>query len=500
MQRREEQGAVPLERPVGGGEPVSGIGEDAAVPAARATEAPPPGGSARAAAWIVGCALFLQSLDATIVAVALPTMARDFGAPVIELNTVITAYLLSATLFIPISGWMVDRFGSKRVFVAALALFTFASVLCALAPTLTALIAARALQGSAGAMLAPVGRVLIAQRNEKAELVRAMSSLGMWVVLGPVAGPPLGGFIVQYLSWPWLFYINLPIGLLAIWATARFITDVRGAAAPPVDVVGFVLAGAGLTGIVMGLTQAAAQAPLLLWLAPLLFGVMLVAGYVAHARIKPHPILDLGLLGQKTFAASVAGGVVLRLGVAASAFLLALMLQVAFGIDPLASGLIALSSAASALVMKLVAYRFIRAAGYRRLLILNTLALSALLMTWALFRIETPLILVVVALFSAGFARSLQFTTINTLIFSGLQGPKMSAASSLSSTAFQLAETIGVSGAAIVLSLAIAPGTMPHEQVGAYTLGFAILALAHLLPLPFFIRLPADAGAELRGR
>ncbi|MCC7274465.1 MAG: DHA2 family efflux MFS transporter permease subunit [Alphaproteobacteria bacterium] len=455
--------------------------------------------AAVATPWIVGAALFLQSLDATIVATALPTMARDFGLPVVQLNTVVTAYLLTTSLFIPLSGWLSTRFGAKRIFLLAIALFTFASLLCGLSQSLPMLVAARCLQGAAGAMLTPIGRILVVQRHGQSDLIRAMSFLGMCVVLGPVMGPPLGGFIAEYLTWHWLFLINLPIGLIALWATQRFITEAADEGQRSIDIPGYLLCAAGLGSAVYGLSQAAEHARPAQWMVPAAVGLALLAGYAAYARGRAHAILDLSLLRDTTFAASFAGGIVLRLGVASSAFLLALMLQIAYGIDPLSSGLIALSSAASALAMKAVARRVIAAVGFRRLLIVNTIVLSGLLFTWTLFRPDTPLALMVVALFAAGFARSLQFTTINTLMFSEMKGARTSAASSLSSTAFQFAETLGVSGAAIALSLMNGSDAANPARLDAYTICFGIVAALHMLPLPLFLRLRHDAGAGLRG-
>lgn len=455
----------------------------------------------RFAPWIVGSALFLITLDATIVSTALPTMAREFGEPILRLNGTITFYLMATAVFIPISGWLADRFGSKAVFQGALIGFIVTSALCAAAPDLISLVVARSLQGATAALITPVGRVVILQRHAKADLIRAMATLGIPIVLGPVVGPPLGGFFVQYLSWQWIFLINIPIGILAVWLVHRFIADAPAQARTPVDLVGFVLSGLSIASLVYGLAMGAeTDAPVLHWLMPLLVGAALAALFVLHARRHVHPVMNLDVLAIDTFSYALIGGSLLRIGVTASVFVLALMLQLEFGLSPLNSGLVALTSAAAALMMKTTAQSILKRFGYRRALIFNTLLICLSLISWGLLRAGTPILLVIAVLFAGGFVRSLQFTALNTLAFADLAPHQVSKASGLSAAVQQLADSVGVGVCAIILAHTVQHDGPGGQSVGAISACFYFLAAVNLLALPFFVRLRANAGDELRGK
>lgn len=454
----------------------------------------------RFAPWIVGSALFLITLDATIVSTALPTMAREFDEPILRLNRTITFYLMATAVFIPISGWLADQFGSKAVFQGALIGFILTSALCAAAPDLTSLVMARCLQGATAALITPVGRVLILQRHAKADLIRAMATLGIPIVLGPVVGPPLGGFFVEYLSWQWIFLVNIPVGALAVWLVRRFITDAPAQARTPIDLAGFFLSGLSVASLVYGLAMGAeADAPLLNWLLPLLVGAALAALFVVHARRHAHPVMNLDVLSIDTFSYALIGGSLLRIGVSASAFLLALMLQLEFGLSPLNAGLIALTSAAAALMMKTTAHSILKRFGYRRALIVNTFLICTSLISWGLLRDGTPLLLVIAVLFTGGFVRSLQFTALNTLAFADLASSQLSKASGLSAALQQLADSVGVGICAIILVHTAQHQGPDGQSVGAISACFYFLAAVNLLALPFFFRLRANAGDELRG-
>ena len=298
----------------------------------------------------------MEMLDATVIATALPVMSRSLGENPIRLNLAITSYLLSLAVFIPISGWMADRFGSRTVFRAAIAIFTVGSVLCGLSGSLPKLIAARILQGFGGAMMTPVGRVVVLKTVPKSDLVEAMSYLTVPAVLGPVVGPPLGGFIVTYWSWRWIFFINVPIGLLGMTLVTLFIENLREPEVPPLDLRGFLLTGFGLAGLVFGF-EAVGRGVIAAGVIAAMIGGggLCMALYVLHARRTPYPIIDLGLLKIPTFAAATAVGGLFRIGIGALPFLLPMLLQLVFGLSPFASGMLTFTSAVGALTMKFTA-------------------------------------------------------------------------------------------------------------------------------------------------
>jgi EmrB/QacA subfamily drug resistance transporter len=462
------------------------------------TPPPPQTGRESLTPWIIGGALFLQTLDATIVTTALPTMARALNEPAIRLNSIITAYLLASAIFIPISGWLADRFGSKPVFRVAILAFTFASLLCGLATTLETLLVARFFQGAAAAMITPVGRLLIVQHHASSDLLKAMASLGIPIVTGPVVGPPLGGLIVQYFSWHWIFLVNIPIGLVMAFLVQRFISDVPSEGVRPLDVRGFLLSGIGAALFVYGLSVASEQgSSLIVSFAAVAAGAMLTIIFVVHARRSSAPILDLSVLRADTFRAALVGSILLRMGAGASLFLLALLLQLQFDMTPLGSGLVTLTVAIAALIMKTTAQPIIKRLGYKRVLIANGVIVSAMLAAWGLLHANTPMSVVVAALLAGGFFRSLQFTALNTLIFADVSSAGLSRASSLAATIQQLADGVGIAVCAIILSIAATHGL---DGTLAISMCFAFLSVAHLAALPSFLALDRAAGDALRGR
>jgi EmrB/QacA subfamily drug resistance transporter len=306
----------------------------------------------RTTALIVASALFMQNLDSTVVTTALPSMAKAFDVSPVTMNIVITSYLVSLAAFIPASGWVADRYGAKNVFRAAIIVFTLASILCGISQSLVMLVAARILQGMGGAMMVPVGRLLLLRRVGKADLVAAMSWLTMPALLGPVIGPPVGGFLVTTLSWHWIFDINIPIGIIGVILVTLFIRADEGVEAAHFDILGQILAGIGMAGLIMGLSSFGRGAlPPAAAAALTAVGAMAALGYVLHARRATHPLLDVTLLRIPTFATSVVAGSMFRIGIGAMPFLLPLMLQLGFGLSPLRSGLITFVSAAGALTV-----------------------------------------------------------------------------------------------------------------------------------------------------
>jgi EmrB/QacA subfamily drug resistance transporter len=449
---------------------------------------------------IVACALFMENLDSTVIATALPAIARSLSEDPLRLNLAITSYLLSLAVVIPLSGWAADRYGARRVFRAAIVIFTLGSACCGAAHTLPELVAARVLQGMGGAMMVPVGRLVMLRTVAKSELVRAMSYLTVPALVGPVLGPPLGGFIVTYSSWRWIFFINLPIGLLGITLATLFIEDVKEGAEWPLDVWGFVLAGVGLVGLMFGFeTAGRGVLPDMLVAVLLAIGVLSLSLYVVHARVHAYPIIDLGLLRIPTFAAAIVGGSIFRIGIGALPFLLPLMLQLGFGLSPFASGLLTFASAAGALSMKMTAAPIIRALGFRRVLVGNAAVSALFLASYSLFRPTTGHWLIFVALLAGGFFRSLEFTGINTLAFADVPPALMSRATSFQSMAQQLSVSVGVGTGALLLHVTLT--ITGHGALAADDFYPAFLAVAAIstTSILFFLRLTPQAGAEVSG-
>lgn len=451
--------------------------------------------------FIVGCALFMQMLDATVVATALPAMALNFGTTVVHMNVTITSYLLATAVFVPISGWAADRFGARAVFLAAIALFTLSSVACAASVTLAQLVAARLVQGAAGAMMVPVGRIILLRRIPKAELLKAMAFLTIPALLGPVIGPPVGGFLVTYASWHWIFLINIPVGILGIYMVRRWIAADVPDSRPRLDTVGFLLSSAAMAAL-MSCLEAAGHGSLGLWPTLGLLGLGLVCGilYIRHARHVTYPIIDLSLLRIQTFAVSVLGGNLCRFSVGASPFLLAILLQVGFGLSAFSAGMITFTSAAGAMLMKLVATPIVRRFGFRRVLVANALIAAAFIAACALFQADTPIWAMVAVLLVGGFFRSLQFTAINALTYADLDSAQMSRASSFAATAQQLGISLGVACAAMTLNLSMTlRGGVEADRIDVMW-GFAVIALIVAASALSFRRLPARAGSQLRAR
>jgi EmrB/QacA subfamily drug resistance transporter len=450
---------------------------------------------------IIGCALFMQTLDATVITNALPTMARALREDPVTLNLAITAYLLASAVFLPISGWAADRFGAKSVFSLAIVLFALSSLGCGLSQNLPELVAARMFQGMAGAMMAPVGRLVLLKSVPKSELVRAMSWLTMPAMLGPVLGPPIGGFITTFASWRWIFFINVPMGVLGVALVTVFIRNIREAHMPPLDWRGFILTGFGLAGLVYGSENLGrGMLPFAVVAAMLVGGVVCLALYARHARRTPHAILDLSLLRIPTFMSSTVGGAFLRMGMGASPFLLALLLQMGFGMSAFAAGMMTFASGAGALVMKFTARPIIRWLGFKPVLVGNTLITALTFMSYCLFTAATWPVLIIATLLVGGFFRSLQFTALNAIAYADVDAAQMSRASSLSAMGQQLAQSIGIGQAAILLDLIRHLHHSSGLAAADVSPAFFIVGVLSLAGLFFFVPLAKDAGAEVSGK
>lgn len=449
---------------------------------------------------IIACGLFMENLDSTILATALPAIAQSLSEDPLRLNLAITSYLLSLAVFIPLSGWVADRYGARTVFRAAIVVFTLGSVCCGLSNTLSQLVMARIFQGVGGAMMVPVGRLVILRTVAKADLVRAMSYLTVPALIGPVLGPPLGGLIVTYGSWRWIFFINVPIGIIGIVLATIFIKDVREAEIWPLDIWGFVLSGIGLAGLVFGFeTAGRGVLPDYLVAILLVVGALCIALYVVHARVRPYPIIDLTLLKIPTFGAAIVGGSLFRIGVGALPFLLPLLFQLGFGLSPFSSGLLTFASAAGAMTMKMTAGPIIRAFGFRLVLIGNAVISSLFVASACLFQPTTSHWLIFVVLLSGGFFRSLQFTGITTLSFADVPAGLMSRATSFASMVQQLSASIGVGTGALLLHVTLLTQNRTALAAGDFAPAFVAVGLISILSIFFFLPLSSDAGAEVSG-
>ena len=449
---------------------------------------------------IVAAALFMENMDSTVIATSLPAIAADIGTSPLTLKLAITSYLLSLAVFIPASGWTADRFGARRVFSTAIAIFMVGSIGCAISTSLTDFVIARIIQGMGGAMMTPVGRLVLLRSIDKKALVNAMTWVTLPALIGPVIGPPLGGFITTYFSWHWIFLINIPIGILGIVLAQRHIEDIRSDNPPPFDLYGLVLAGIGLAGMAFGLSVAGLN--LLPW--QLVVGMIVVGAgamtlYIFHARQTPYPALDFSLLRLPTLYASVVGGFMFRIGIGALPFLLPLLMQVGFGLSPFQSGLVTFGSAVGAMGMKTLAERILRTFGFRNVMTVNAVASAIFLAACALFTVETPLLLIVIILVVGGFFRSLQFTAINTVAYAEVEAPQMARATTLVSVNQQLAISAGVAVGAFAVEASIAWHGATMLTARDFSPAFVLIAVISACSAWLFWRMPADAGHQISG-
>jgi EmrB/QacA subfamily drug resistance transporter len=449
---------------------------------------------------IVACALFMENLDSTVIATALPAIAQSLNEDPLHLSLAITSYLLSLSIFIPLSGWMADRYGARSVFRNAIVIFVLGSVGCALSQNIVQLVAARMLQGLGGAMMVPVGRLVLVREIPKRELVNAMSYVTVPALIAPVVGPPLGGLIVTYASWPLIFLINVPIGILGWWLVTRYIEDLREPGLAPLDLAGWMMLGTGVAGIVFGIENLGKDVLPARWTnGAMLVGALLIALYVRHARHDEAPIIRLSLLKLPTFRASVGGGSLFRIGVGAFTLLLPMMLQLGFGMSALDSGLITFASAVGAMLMKVLAQRITRRFGFRRLLVFNSVISSAALALCGLIRPDVPYVLILGFLLVTGFLRSLQFTCINAMAFADIAERDMSQATSFSSTAQQLALSIGVGVGSQLLNLSVALRQASQLAPVDFTFAFVSMGLISAASTWAFLSLQPSAGNAVSG-
>lgn len=453
--------------------------------------------------WVVATALFMEQLDSTIVNTAIPSMAVSLGVAPLSLKAVVSSYILSLAVFIPVSGWMADRFGTRRVFSIAVALFTLSSILCGLAINVPMLVAARILQGISAAMMMPVGRLAIIRTYPKSELLMAMNFVIIPALIGPLLGPTVGGLIVHWLTWRDIFFVNVPVGIAALFLIHRYMPDYRGEAPRPLDFIGLVLFGSG-TALLSWLLEIFGEHNIDGTSAAVLFllSLALLGAYVVHARQVKFPLLRLGLFRTRTFRVSVAGGFVTRLGVGGLPFLLPLLYQLGLGLPAWQSGLLMMPAAAAAMGMKLIAPRVLGRWGFKKVLVVNTLLIGVTISLFSLVTASTPVILIVCLALTMGFFNSLQFSAMNSMAYADIEGRDSSMASTIASSMQQLSMSFGLACGSLVAGwyLGSAPQTDSVAVTSALHYAFLTLgAITAISSLSFWTLRSADGANVSRG-
>ncbi|EIW8462704.1 TPA: MFS transporter [Klebsiella pneumoniae] len=454
-----------------------------------------------APALLVAGAFFMEFLDGTVIATALPDMARDFGVTAVELNIGISAYLITLAVLIPASGWIADRFGARAIFTLALAIFTLASVFCGLSTEVHIFVAMRILQGVGGALMVPVGRLAVLRTTPKHQLIKAIATLTWPALVAPIIGPPLGGFITRYASWHWIFFINVPLGLAAIILSLRIIPDIRETERRSFDLSGFITTSVAMVSLVTAMERLGDRQPQIwptLALAALGFGCLLYS--IRHFRRAAAPMVRLDALQVPTFRVTMYGGSLFRASISAVPFLLPLLFQVGFGMDPFHSGLLVLAVFVGNLTIKPATTPLIRCLGFRRLLLINGALNVCSLLACALLTPQTPVWAIMLILYLGGVFRSIQFTGVSTLAFADVPAAQMSDANTLFSTASQLAVGLGITLGAIGIRLGEQVGDWLHltELPGiSFRLSFVFIALICLVGMIDSLHLAKTAGSSV---
>jgi EmrB/QacA subfamily drug resistance transporter len=442
----------------------------------------------------------MENMDSTVITTSLPAIATDIGESPLALKLALTSYLVSLAVFIPISGWVADRYGSRSVFAVAIVVFMGGSLLCAVSDTLTAFVISRFLQGIGGAMMVPVGRLVLMRAVPKRNYVAALNYLTIPALLGPVTGPALGGAITLYFHWRWIFLINVPISILGLFLVLRHIPNVREPDMPAFDMRGFALSSVGLSVLMLGFSALGGHLlPVTAAGACIVIGTMTLMAYGWHARRTQHPVVDLRLLKLPTFRNGVLVGGVFRAGLGATPFLLPLLFQIGFGLNPLQSGILTCATAVGAMFMKTITVFILRRFGFRTVLSINGVAASAIVVAFGLFTATTPHVVIAAVLLVSGCLRSLQFTALNAISFADIAPQNMSQAASVSSMAQRLSQSVGIAAGAYFLQLSSVVqnhATIVTADFWPAFLGIGLISVA--APL-LHLRLPPEAGIEVSG-
>jgi EmrB/QacA subfamily drug resistance transporter len=462
-----------------------------------ATPAAPSASAKKLLPWLVAVAFFMESLDTTILNTAVPAIAKALNIVPLSMKSVLSSYTLSLAVFIPISGWMADRFGTRRVFASAIGFFTLGSFLCGISSNIHVLVACRVLQGFGGAMMMPVGRLTMVRTFPKSELIRAMSFVAIPGLIGPMLGPIAGGLIVGYFHWRVIFFINMPIGLLGLYMVYRHLPDYRGEHTHPLDTTGLILFGCGIAVLsyvleVFGEHTLSARSMLVL----LAISVISLACYGVHTARTEFPLLRLSLFRIRTFRASVSGSYFTRLGIGGIPFLFPLLYQVGLGFTPIQSGLLMMPQAVAAMSLKMTMPGILRRFGYRAVLISNTIMLGLLIGLFATIGVGTPAWLIVIQVFIFGFFTSLQYTSMNTLVYADVTEEQASSASTIASTMQQMSISFGVAAASLATAFFIPDRfhTSAPEMISGIHRAFLVLGGLTILSAVVFRELKKEDG------
>ena len=455
--------------------------------------------ASRLAPLAVATALFMEFVDSMALSTALPTLARAFHSDPVHLKLALTSYLLALAVFAPASGWVADRCGARRVFLCAMGVFLFGSLLCGLSNTLPQLVAARIVQGAGGAMMTPVGRLIVVGSAPRERLVAAMAWFTTPALIGPLVGPPIAGLILAVADWRWIFLINMPVGILGMLAVLRFAPKLAAADPGPFDVKGFALSAVTITAlVVLAETFGVSLTPL--WAQVTLLVTVIAGGglYLRHATRTVKPILNLKLLRLASYRASLLGGTIVRLGLGATPFLMPLLLQVGLGWSPVRAGLVTISTAVGALSVKPVAPLLLRRFGFRTILLVTIAGAAILTAIPGFYRASTPVWLMIASLLLGGFVRSLQFTSANTIAYAEVEKNQVSQASTLATVAQQVGMSLGVSFGALLLSTTRgASGVLTPDR---FVIPFLAVGAVTLLAAPVYWRLNPSVGSQITGR
>ena len=450
--------------------------------------------------WLVAVAFFMESLDTTILNTAVPTIADALGVAPLNMKAALTSYTISLAVFIPISGWIADRFGTRDVFFTAIGVFSLGSLLCGLSVNMPMLVAARILQGCGGALMMPVGRITMVRTFPKSELVRAMSFVAVPGLIGPLIGPLAGGLIVGYLHWRMIFFVNIPMGLLGMYLVFRHMPDYRAERSDPIDFVGLALFGSGIALLsyvleIFGEHELGARSVAFL----LGLSVLLLLAYGRHALTAEHPLLKLSLFKVRSFRAAVVGSFATRIGVGGTPFLLPLLYQIGLGFTPVQSGLLIMPQPIAAMTLKVFMPRILNRFGYRGVLLANTVTIGLVIILFMTITNGIPVALIVLMAFVLGFVSSMQYTSMNTLVFADLSDADASAGSSISSTAQQMSMSFGVAVASLLAALFLGgehrPG--PQSMISGIHWTFLTLGLMTIASASIFAELRPGDGSSI---
>lgn len=453
----------------------------------------------RLAPLAVATATLMEFVDSTALSTALPSLARSFGSDPVHLKLALTSYLLALAVFAPASGWVAERYGARRVFLSAMAVFLVGSAFCGLAQSLPQLIIARVIQGAGGAMMTPVGRAIVVGSAPRERLVSAMAWFTMPALIGPLIGPPIAGLILSVADWRWIFYVNLPIGVLGMAAVLAFAPKLDAERPGRFDTLGFVLTAVGITALVVAAeTAGIGLLPSGIEYALAAIAVAAFWLYWRHAKHVVRPILNVGLLRLRSYRASLLGGTLVRLGLGATPFLMPLLLQVGLGWSPAKAGLVTIATAAGAMSCKPFAPRVLKRFGFRRVLLVTVVGAACLTAIPAWYRDWTPIWFMVASLLVGGFVRSMQFTSTNSIAYADVDKREVTQASTLATVAQQVGMSLGVSFGALLLHLTRdGEASLTPER---FVMPFVVVGAVTLLAVPVYWRLPADAGNAISGR